>query len=187
MKQTLLLCALTVLLALSCKNAGMSSAGSENTEATSAAERNKKVVQASMEAINRHDVEAVVKDAAPELVDLGDGTTGGIKLDSLKKIMAQWFAAFPDYKVENLDYVAEGDKVMVSSDASGTWKGAFMGMQPTGKSFHTKDVDIFTFNNKGQVVTHRTIQNMNALLATLGAPIPLTAGDEQKQMTADKH
>jgi predicted ester cyclase len=94
-------------------------------------------------------------------------------------MLQSWLTAFPDYKQDNIDYVAEGNKVITIYDASGTWKGDFMGMKPTGKSLKTRDVDIFTFNDAGKIASHRSIQNMGAVMASVGMPAPAAAAHAQ--------
>jgi steroid delta-isomerase-like uncharacterized protein len=153
-----------------------------NADTDTPQERNKKVVLASIDAINKHDVDAVLKDAAPDMVDMMDGSTGKVmKIDSVRVMIQNWFTAFPDYKQEHMDAVAEGNKVMVSSDCSGTWKGEFMGMKPSGKSFNVKDVDIFTFNDQGKITMHRSIQQMDGVLASVGMPMPPGHEEAKKQ------
>ncbi len=84
--------------------------------------------------------------------------------------MKSWLDAFPDYKGENLMAIADGDKVAVYGDWSGTFKKDFMGMKATGKSFKAKDVDIFTFNDEGNITEHRAVQSMGSIFQQLGVP-----------------
>jgi predicted ester cyclase len=85
--------------------------------------------------------------------------------------MKGWLDAFPDYKGENLMAIADGDKVAVLRDWSGTFKKDFMGMKATGKIFKAKDVDIFTFNDAGKITKHRSVQSMTTLMQQLGVPM----------------
>jgi predicted ester cyclase len=45
-----------------------------------------------------------------------------------------WREAFPDLRVQLEDAVAEGDKVVARFTTTGTHRGAFMGLPPTGRS-----------------------------------------------------
>lgn len=189
-KLSLVLAAATMLFVTSCNtgpggNASKVETSTGNSKTTeSVTERNKKVVMASMEGVNKHDADMILKDNAPDAVDYGDGNGHAThNVDSMKMGIKSWFAAFPDFKCENMEYVAEGNKVMVSSDCSGTWKGDLMGMKPTGKSFKTKDVDIFTLNDKGQVTSHRSIQDMRAVMASIGANMPAEHSMDKKEGT----
>jgi predicted ester cyclase len=183
MKKALLACfVLATLCTASCSNQqGETTATSKDSTGAPAMnngkeaneERNKKTMMASVDALNKHDVDALMKDAAPDVIDYGDGTMPPMKSkDTVVNMMKAWMTAFPDFKADNITYAADGDVVMIASDCSGTWKGEFMGQKPTGKSFHMKDVDIFTFNDKGQFISHRSIQNMGPVFASLGMKMP---------------
>ena len=116
----------------------------------------------------------MLKDAAPDVVDYNDGSMPPVKnLDTLKAGIKAWMDAVPDYKMENVEYFADGNKVLVYYESSGTWTGDLMGMKATGKSFSkVKDIEIFTLNDEGKVTEHRSVQDMGAIWARLGAPIP---------------
>lgn len=123
-------------------------------------ERNKKTVLASLEGVSAHDVNVMLKDAATDITDYGDGSGPPMKgIDTARAGIAAWFAAFPDVKGENFKAVADGDWVMVWGDWSGTWKGDFMGQKPTGKSYKIKDVDIFKLNDEGKITEHHYVQS----------------------------
>lgn len=123
-------------------------------------ERNKKIILASLDGVNAHDVAVVLKDASPDITDYGDGSGPPMKgIDTAKAGIASWFAAFPDVKGENLTVVADGDWVMVWGDWSGTWKGDFMGQKATGKSYKVKDVDVFKLSDDGKILEHHFVQS----------------------------
>jgi predicted ester cyclase len=61
--------------------------------------------------------------------------------------------AFPDFKAMIDDIVAEGDKVVVRQTWSGTHKGDWMGVPPTGKGVSFGVIDIIRFDG-GKVVEH---------------------------------
>ena len=44
-----------------------------------------------------------------------------------------------------------------------------MGMKPTGKTFHVKDVDLFTFNDEGKITEHRSVQSLQTMMMQVGA------------------
>ena len=75
-------------------------------------------------------------------------------------------------KFDVLEAVADGDKVMVYGDWSGTFKNDFMGMKATGKSFKVKDVDIFTLNDEGKITSHRNVLPWSAIMEQVGAKMP---------------
>lgn len=133
------------------------------------AERNRATALASMEAYNNHNAEGVLKDAASDLVDYGDGSGMVVKgKDSLKTMMDKYFKAFPDTKGENLTVMADQNKVAVFGTWSGKFTNEFMGIKPTGKSYKYDDVDIFTFNDAGQITEHRSTQSNKVMWMQLG-------------------
>ena len=93
-------------------------------------EKNKAVVRKWFEeVINKKNLDAMTKYAAPEFVNGDNGQT----LDEFKKDCQMFFAAFPDLHVTIEMQIAEGDMVALRWTWRGTHKGAFMGMAATGK------------------------------------------------------
>lgn len=122
--------------------------------------RNKQIVLAAMDAASRNNADEVLKSAAADIIEYGDGTHPPIKgLDSLSVQMKKWMdaskTAFPDFKVSGTMAAASGDTVLVWGEVSGAWKGAFMGQKPTGKSFKMYGVDYFILNDAGKIIEHR--------------------------------
>jgi steroid delta-isomerase-like uncharacterized protein len=133
------------------------------------AEKNKATALASMEAFNTHNVDAILKDVASDVVDYGDGSGMVVKSkDTIKAMMTSYFKAFSDTKGENITAMSEGNKVAVFGTWSGKFTGEFMGMKPNGKSFKYNDVDIFTFNDAGQITEHRNVQSSKVMWMQLG-------------------
>jgi len=176
MAKSIILLAAVALFAFACNNQGKSTSSADSTSmaptnaAANKTEENKAQALAFSEGFNKHDANAILKDAAPDIVDYGDGSTPPAKgIDSVKKFIESFLVSFPDMKGENLMAVAEGNHVAVFGDWSGTFKGEMMGMKPTGKSFKMKDVDLLTFNDKGQITEHHTVQSFQTVLSQVGA------------------
>ena len=176
---TRLLAMLTAIcfIASGCTNTSSSTSGEDSSKAASAdkmgsgdREKNKSAALASIQSFVNHDVNATLKDIAPDFVDYGDGSGPPVRgMDSCKAAIQSFISAFPDMKGENLMALAEDDQVAVFGDWSGTFKGKFMNMEPTGKSFKMKDVDLFTFNGNGQITSHRSIQSMAVMMMQVEA------------------
>jgi predicted ester cyclase len=178
MKKFFLSAFIAALLFTACNDAAKDDAAGDNQSATASQddkeERNKKTALASMEAINAtHNVDSILRDATPDAVDYGEGSMPPVKgIDSIKVGFQQFLNAFPDYKGENMQAVADGDYVYVSADWSGTFQKDMMGMKATGKSFKIKDVDIFKFNADGKIIEHRAIVPWGVVMQAVGAQMP---------------
>jgi predicted ester cyclase len=108
------------------------------------------------------------KPKSPELVDKY------VAEQPLKDHIAMYEAAFPEYGLQIEQMIAEGDLVSVIGRASGTHKGPFMGMPPTGKSW---DVPIhLTYRIAGgKIVDHWMVVDTAAFMQQLGM-IPSAEG-----------
>jgi predicted ester cyclase len=136
------------------------------------AEKNRQTALAAVKAFSAHDLDATFKDVTPDAVDYNDGSMAPVKnIDTIKAGIKVWMAAFPDVKTENPEAFsnADGSKVVVIGEATGTFKNDFMGMKATGKSFKYMDGDIFTFNSDGKITSHRSIQSGMTAMAQVGA------------------
>jgi len=144
-----------------------------NSTGESQEEKNKATALASVNAMIAGDIDAVLKDVAADGIDYGDGSMPPTKgIDSLKASLKAWRGAMSEYKAENLWALADGDKVVVFGDWSGTFKDDFMGMKTAGKSFKIKDIDIFKFNSEGKMTEHHNIQSSCAMLSQMGIAPP---------------
>jgi predicted ester cyclase len=131
-------------------------------------EKNKQVAMASVNAMSAGNVDGVLKDAAADIVDFGDGSGPSMKgVDTAKKMISQWLSSVENYKGDDLMALADGDHVAVFGTWSGRFKSDFMGMKTKGKSFKVRDVDIFTFNSDGKITEHRNVQSYETLLGQL--------------------
>ncbi|MCW3112522.1 MAG: hypothetical protein JWR18_918 [Segetibacter sp.] len=142
-----------------------------NNSEESKEERNKQTAMESVRAITNKNADEALKNATADAVDYFDGSGPATKgLDSIKAGMKMWLSNVDNYKGDNLEAVADGNKVMVYGDWSGSFKNDFMGMKSAGKSFKVKDVDIFTFNDNGKITEHRSVQSMAGMIATMKGP-----------------
>jgi steroid delta-isomerase-like uncharacterized protein len=63
--------------------------------------------------------------------------------EALKHVWAVLLEAFPDLHLTVEDIIAEGDKVVVRNTVTGTHRGEYMGLPPTGKSVTYNEIFIF--------------------------------------------
>ena len=136
-------------------------------------ERNKQIALESVRAVASGNVDAGFKNVAADAVDYGDGSGPVMKSkDSIIAGIKTFIAAYPDHKGEDFMAVSDGDYVIVYGKWSGTFKNDYMGMKATGKSFKVNDVDIFKFNDKGEIVEHRSVQSYETMMSQVGAKPP---------------
>jgi predicted ester cyclase len=92
-------------------------------------------------ALIRRLIDEVVNARDPTAIDeLADGEFAGIA----RRWIGPFRDAFPDFRMEIVELVAEGDKVAAHFRCSGTHRGAWRGVEPTGRRFENVD-EIYIF------------------------------------------
>lgn len=86
----------------------------------------------------------------------------------LKAFVSDLRRAFPDFRLEVTDLIAEGDRVVARVVGSGTHRGEFVGLAPTGRTFSAAAIDIFRVEG-GQLAEHWDVMDFYGLLLQLGA------------------
>lgn len=172
---------LVAVLAASCKNnneaATSSTSGQDSTLAAlswkdSMIQKNEALVLSDFKAFNAGDLDGAFKGSAQDYVDYGDGSGNPVRgLDSIKAALKAYEAAFPDNRSSNYVVVGDLHHVALFADWTGTFTNAFMGLKPTHKSYHYRDVDLFTFNDSGQITEHRGIMPFGQVLMQLGVRV----------------
>ena len=112
-------------------------------------EENEAIFRKFVEAYNNHNLDLLDDLVASDYVDPDYPQLKG--LEGLKQMMSMAFMAFPDYHETIEDIIAEGDKVWILLRYTGTHKGEFMGLAPTGKKLTSLAVDMYRFEN-GKIV-----------------------------------
>ena len=136
---------------------------------------NKATFQRFHEAANTGDVEHLAKtideivasDAVIRTPLLIDAT--GAEL--LKKVWAMLFRVYPDIHLTVEDVIAEGDKVVARNTVTGTHRGEFMGVGPTGKSVTYNEIFIFRFAD-GRVVETWGVVDVYTQMKQIGVISP---------------
>ncbi len=115
--------------------------------------------------------ELVAPDAIEHEVVPGlEGATGP---QALREFTRAFRAAFPDLKVTAEDWITEGDKVVARFTLTGTHRGEFLGMPPSGKTIKIEGIDIVRVAN-GKLVEHWGSTDNLGLMEQLGAlPEPM--------------
>ena len=125
-------------------------------------EENKEVVGQYCELWSQHDVDAANELIAPSCFGGDSGWERNKQLDIMM------FKAFPDIKLTILDMIAEGDKVALIRNMTGTHTGEpFMGIPATGNKTDTNSTYIVRIADN-KVVEARGTRDMLGMWQQLG-------------------
>ena len=93
-------------------------------------EENKAIVRKLFEVFDKKNLDSLDELVAQDYVDHPRQFQG---LENYKQHLSLWFKSFPDSHETIEDIIAEGDKVCIRIKGSGTHKGEYRGLAPTGK------------------------------------------------------
>ena len=130
-------------------------------------EQNKTVIRREVEeAWNRGDFSGVPEMISPGFVyHTPEGDLKG--QDGFKRWVSIWRTACPDFHMEVVEIVGEGNTVAARLKWSGTFTGKFQGYQPTGKKIGAREAWFFYFRN-GKDLGPVPYGNLNAVLQEMG-------------------
>jgi steroid delta-isomerase-like uncharacterized protein len=132
-------------------------------------EQNKQLVSQFFETLDRQDTEMM--DQLVSSTNYFLHFSGMPPMDwneNKKEFLAPFTKAFPDLRRNIVDMVAEGDKVAVSINVTGTYKGEFQGIPPTGKQVSFTAMDILTIID-GKITEEWATADMMGLMQQIGA------------------
>lgn len=126
-------------------------------------------------------------EVADEIADRGlrvhDPLAGELGLDQVKESVRRFRSAFPDLDCRVLTQYVDGDCCITRWQATGTHRGAFMGIQPTGARGSVEGITIDRYRG-GKIVECWTQFDSLGLFRQLGAAPRLEAGAPQQQAGA---
>ena len=128
-------------------------------------EENKAIILSLYEADNKKDLTILDEVISPDFFDPSFQLRGP---EGYKQFETAFFKAFPDWIETIEDIIAEGDKVWIRFTGTGTHKGEFRGLTPTGKKVTFKGVQIWRLVD-GKVVSKDSILDLLDALRQLGA------------------
>jgi predicted ester cyclase len=137
-------------------------------------EQNKTIARRIPEEVfNQGNLDVTDELFAPDYIEHAEFPPGfPSSLPGLKQFVALVRAAFPDFRYTIEDEIAEGDKVVARLTASGTQKGDFLGIPPTGKQATWTEIHICRMAD-GKLVEHWVEVDNLSMLQQLGvAPMP---------------
>jgi steroid delta-isomerase-like uncharacterized protein len=95
-------------------------------------------------ALNRRDFETMTNLLAPDVVFEHESPIEG--RDVVMSVLQGIVSAFPDLTISVTDQIVREDEVVVFLLGSGTWRGEFFGIPPTGRHFAARTVDRIRFS-----------------------------------------
>ena len=116
--------------------------------------------------LNRHDTAPLRAFWTDETVErFPDRTCRGP--DELTAYFAELFAALPDFHMEILALAAEGEHVFIRWRLTGTHRGAYAGIEPTGKRIEVDGIDDFVVRD-GRVASNFVVFDQMQFARQLG-------------------
>jgi predicted ester cyclase len=132
-------------------------------------ETNKQLCRDYFKAFLARDTAWMARHIAPEFVRHDPGLPFEVRgPKGVAELHDALLPAFPDMALPLLDFVAEGDKVLVRLKVQGTHTGAFGDMAATGKTIDIDVLDLFQFKD-GVLVEHWALLDNLGMLKQLGA------------------
>jgi predicted ester cyclase len=140
------------------------------------------VARAYFDAVADRDVEAMAACWEPGASDVIHGVVEMTVPEDLRTWFGSLFAAFPDFRFEVLDVLAEGEKAAVRYRATGTFAGPpsarFEGLIPNGNRVDVQGCDVLTVRD-GLIRRNDAYLNGAEMARQLGALPPAGSAPEK--------
>lgn len=144
-------------------------------------EENKAIVRRFIEEYNNRNLNYLnlIDDfVSPDYID----HSNKVNREGLKQLFIMGLKAFPDWHENIEDIIAEGDKVWVRLSYTGTHRGEFMGISPTGKKIMSKAVDIYRIVD-GKLAEYWNVTDNVNIFKQVGA---IEVTEKGKQLFTDE-
>ncbi|MFF3915989.1 ester cyclase [Streptomyces sp. NPDC001852] len=139
---------------------------------TDEATRNKATATRLHDAVSTRDPEIISKVidelVAPDALFHTPVPMGSTGAQALKQVWTVLLRAFPDIHVAVEDVIAEGDKVVSRNTVTGTHRGEYQGMAPTGRSVTYGEIFILRFEG-GRIAEIWGVVDVLSQMRQLGA------------------
>lgn len=141
--------------------------------------------RAYFEAVAARDLEAMTSFWEPGAMDEIHGVVSMRAPEGIREWFGDTFRAVPDFKMEIVDLVAEGEKVAVRWQMTGTFTGEarFEGAIATGESIELSGCDMLTVR-EGRIVRNDAYLNGMEMARQLGILPPQGSGQERAMIGA---
>ena len=129
---------------------------------------NKRVVLRFVdEAISRQNLDVLDELVAADFLEHVPFPGQGPGREGLRQTLALFHRAFPDIRWEVREQIAEGDKVVSRFNWTGTHRGVFLGVKPTGNRVEVWGIVIDVLRD-GKMTESRIIMDIPTMMEQLG-------------------
>jgi steroid delta-isomerase-like uncharacterized protein len=128
----------------------------------------KQTMQKYVDSVNQGKLSIINELCDKNYVYHGIGEESRLSKDAYLKFLNEVRQAFPDFNVCVDELIAEDERVAYRMTISGTHKGEFKGLAPTGKKFTTSTIGVVLFKN-GKIAEEWEIYDAIGMMAQLGA------------------
>jgi predicted ester cyclase len=135
--------------------------------AVTSVEQNKAASRRALAELDKGNVGIMDEVCAPDVVVRFPGFPP-LDIAGFKQFIKLFYSAFPDLVHEIKDMIGEGDKVARAGVFSGTHKGEFQGMPPTGKRIEVAFTAVDRFKD-GKLVELNGLMDTMTMMRQLGA------------------
>jgi steroid delta-isomerase-like uncharacterized protein len=149
-------------------------------------QENKQIVHQFFELLDQHDTERM----GDLLVSNTNysfhlaGMPSPVDWNEHKRLLAGVIDAFPDLHHDIVDMVAERDKVAVRLNVTGTHKGEFQGIPPTGKKLSLDEMGFMTIID-GKITEGWISSDTMRLMQQIGGLAPSSSTSSSSSIPAD--
>jgi predicted ester cyclase len=118
---------------------------------------------------NKQLVVRLVREAVGDRnLDVLEEIAAGPFAEVARRWVAPFRGAFPDFTMEIVELIAEGEKVVAHFTCSGTHLGEWLGLPPTGRRFENVD-EVYIFEiQQGKLVSALGVEDNLSRLGQLG-------------------
>jgi steroid delta-isomerase-like uncharacterized protein len=131
-------------------------------------EENRAVIRRAYEELwNERNVDVVDELVAEDFLNHAAPPDRQRGRQGLKDVVRMFAAAFPDFRYEVEDVISEDDKIAVRDVFTGTHRGDFMGIPPTGNRVAMEAIHIYRFS-AGKLAEHWVARDDLGMMRQLG-------------------
>ena len=131
--------------------------------------QNKAIVRRLYEEfVNKGDMEAFEDLVADDFVEHEEFPGMTPDREGVKQTFTHMRQAFPDFRFEVEEMIAEDDKVVCRFRVHGTHRAEFMGIEPSGNRVDVPAIDIFRLED-GKIAEHWGVSDSLSMMQQLGA------------------